>query len=75
MAKYLAELTESSETADTLFSKAERAIKYRKDSEGKPITAGYVGALTEEINESLGNMLMDMKTVRIHAPKQDVNDT
>ena len=74
MQKYLAELTESSEAADTLNSRAERAIKYRKDSEGKPITAGYVGALTEEINESLGNMLMDMKTVRIHAPKNEGAD-
>ena len=67
--RHIAELTEDCEEADRLMSSGERATKYRKDNEGKPVTSGYIGSLNQQVKVSSKTLVSACKAVRCFLTK------
>ena len=69
--RQIEQLTEDCEEADRLMASGERATKYRKDNEGKPVTSGYIGSLNQQVKESSKTLVSVCKAVRCFHTKGD----
>ena len=67
MQQTLRDVADASKLAGYVQAKVYRALHQRKDEHGQGMCVGAVISLTEEINEVLGDLLVQMKIARLHA--------
>ena len=67
-AKALQELRSGCELGDELLTKLNRARKYRKDPDGKPVTCRFMGSLLGEVEAQIRCVAGDFKCAKYHAP-------
>lgn len=67
--KAIQELRSSCEVGDEMLTKLNRARKYRKDPDGKPVTCPFMGALLGEVEAQFRCVAGDFKCAKFHAPK------
>ena len=70
-AKAIQELRSSCEVGDEMLTKLNRARKYRKDPDGKPVTCPFMGALLGEVEAQFRCVAGDFKCAKFHAPKEN----
>ena len=68
-ANALQELRNGCELGDELLSKLNRARKYRKDPDGKPVTCPFMGSLLGEVEAQIRCVAGDFKCAKYHAPQ------
>ena len=69
--KAIQELRCSCEVGDEMLTKLNRARKYRKDPDGRPVTCPFMGALLGEVEAQFRCVAGDFKCAKFHAPKID----
>ena len=69
--KAIQELRSSCEVGDEMLTKLNRARKYRKDPDGKPVTCPFMGALLGEVEAQFRCVAGDFKCAKFHAPKME----